>query len=722
MGIRLSGLSSGFDTEKIIKELMAAKSLKKTKIEQKKTKLEWTQDKWKDLNSKLNALYNKQVFNMRLQSTYKTKEVASSDPTKATATAGPNASTGSHTLAVNQLASPQFLTSDKLSLADGSGAGVTGTTKLTDLGFSTSGTNSVINISGTKDVAYIVTADSTVNHLVAALQKAGLTASFDSNQQRFFISSANSGASNQFSVTTGTVSNAFVAIRDSLRNTVGYDDVKNVDKDKIDNAFKAFYYGGTGGSVSMDNLNEAQTDAHLLLIDYTTKAAKNQTITEANKAVRDAVISQEFGGKSQEEVIKEQLKKEITANNDTLLPDEVELLVNEKYNKWTEAERQAVYDKIIDNKVAEVKAQESYQKIYQDYIANNEENNINNRLIQLDTQLVDYAANSGETKYTSGATPLSFVGLAEISLAKDTNGISRVQISGADGTMITDETTNTLYYGGVSLVGAQDAIFVLDGARLTSENNSFTVNNLNLNLLGKTDSLVTISVTNDTKAIYDTIKGFITEYNNIIKEMNDLYYADSSRGYEPLTDDEKAAMTDDQIDQWETKIKDSILRRDTTLGSVLSVMKQAMQSSVEIEDKRYSLSSFGICTSFEYSEKGLYHIYGDTTDPTYANETDKLMKALSDDPTTTINAFIGIAENLSAAMQDKMKSTSLSSALTFYNDKLMKTQISEYKTQISDWEDRLTEMENRYYKQFTAMERAMSKLNSQSSNLSSLMG
>ena len=181
-------------------------------------------------------------------------------------------------------------------------------------------------------------------------------------------------------------------------------------------------------------------------------------------------------------------------------------------------------------------------------------------------------------------------------------------------------------------------------------------------------------------------------------------------------------MTDDQIDQWETKIKDSLLRRDTSLGSVLTAMKQAMQSSVEIEGKNYPLSSFGICTSFEYSEKGLYHIYGDTSDPTYANETDKLMKALSDDPMTTINAFIGIAEKLSAAMQDKMKSTSLSSALTFYNDKQMKTQISEYKTQISDWEDRLTEMENRYYKQFTAMERAMSKLNSQSNNLSSLMG
>ncbi len=348
MAIRLSGLSSGLDTESIIKELMSAQGIKKTKLEQSKTKLEWTQEKWQDLNTKIYNLYTSQVSKMRLQSSYKTKAVASSDTTKVSATAGPNAATGSHSISVSQLASAQYLTSNKLSLADGSGEKITASTKLTDLGFSTSGTNTVINISGKQEVAYIVTADSKVSDLVSAFQSAGLNASFDSNQQRFFISSSSSGVNQQFSVTTGAVSNAFVATRDNLWATTGYSNLNATDKGKIDEALKAFNYGGTGGTVSMGNLNAAQTDAHLLLVDYTTVAAKNQTITEANAKVRDAVIAQEFAGKSQEDVIKENLIKSLGKANPANTVEDNENMANENYNAMTEADRLTAYNKIID--------------------------------------------------------------------------------------------------------------------------------------------------------------------------------------------------------------------------------------------------------------------------------------------------------------------------------------------------------------------------------------
>ena len=38
------------------------------------------------------------------------------------------------------------------------------------------------------------------------------------------------------------------------------------------------------------------------------------------------------------------------------------------------------------------------------------------------------------------------------------------------------------------------------------------------------------------------IKSFLKDYNSIINEMDKLYNADSARGYEPLTDDEKDAV------------------------------------------------------------------------------------------------------------------------------------------------------------------------------------
>ena len=73
-------------------------------------------------------------------------------------------------------------------------------------------------------------------------------------------------------------------------------------------------------------------------------------------------------------------------------------------------------------------------------------------------------------------------------------------------------------------------------------------------------------------------------------------------------------------------------------------------------------------------------------------------------------------------MADKMKTSSTSSALTFYNDKQIAKQLKQYKTDISDWDEKLQDMEDKYYKQFAAMEKALSNLNSQTASLSSLFG
>ena len=61
MGIRMTGLTSGLDTEAIVESLMSAQKAKKTKIENKLTKSEWTKDIWKDLNTKLYSFYTKEL-------------------------------------------------------------------------------------------------------------------------------------------------------------------------------------------------------------------------------------------------------------------------------------------------------------------------------------------------------------------------------------------------------------------------------------------------------------------------------------------------------------------------------------------------------------------------------------------------------------------------------------------------------------------------------------
>ena len=86
--------------------------------------------------------------------------------------------------------------------------------------------------------------------------------------------------------------------------------------------------------------------------------------------------------------------------------------------------------------------------------------------------------------------------------------------------------------------------------------------------LTKTDEPITFSVTNDTESVYNSIKSFLKEYNSVMKEMNTLYNADSAKGYEPLTSEEKEAMSDDDVKLWEDKIKKSLLRSDSTLSSI----------------------------------------------------------------------------------------------------------------------------------------------------------
>ena len=107
MAIRMTGLTSGLDTDSIIEALVSAQKMKVTKVENQLTKSEWTEDIWKDLNTKLYSLYSKQLTKFKTQGSNLTKKVSSSDESVATATATSSAAKGSHTLKVNKLAAAQ---------------------------------------------------------------------------------------------------------------------------------------------------------------------------------------------------------------------------------------------------------------------------------------------------------------------------------------------------------------------------------------------------------------------------------------------------------------------------------------------------------------------------------------------------------------------------------------------------------------------------------------
>lgn len=277
-------------------------------------------------------------------------------------------------------------------------------------------------------------------------------------------------------------------------------------------------------------------------------------------------------------------------------------------------------------------------------------------------------------------------------------------------------------------ISGSDAEIVLNGATFTSDTNNFSINGLTITAKGKTvgDETLTLSTDTDVDAIYDSIKEFIKEYNELIKEMDTLYNAKSAKGYEPLTDDEKDSMSDKEVEKWETKIKDSILRRDGTLSSVTSLLKNAMQKSFEIDGEKFSLSSFGIKTGGYFdsgeNEKGVYHIDGDADDSITSGKEDKLKTMIASDPDKVASFFSKLSKNLYDELGKKMSSTTLSSAFTVYNDKQMKNEYDQYTKSIKKWEDYVTEQEEKWYKKFSAMETALAKLQSSTSALAGLLG
>lgn len=290
------------------------------------------------------------------------------------------------------------------------------------------------------------------------------------------------------------------------------------------------------------------------------------------------------------------------------------------------------------------------------------------------------------------------------------------------------------YSEGATRVDGQDATIYVNGAEYTGTSNTFSINGLTLTATAVTGSVydptessaVSVTVNTDTQGIYDKVKDFLSQYNSLINEMTSLYNADTAKGYEPLTSDEKDEMSDSEVELWEEKIKASLLRRDDTLGSLISSMTTAMSKSVTINGKSYSLSTFGIKTLGYFNaaenEQNAYHIDGDEDDATTSGNADKLMAAIAEDPESVVQFMQQMSANLYDAINTKMKSSSLSSIYVVYNDKEMASEYSDYTDIIKKWEEKLQKQEDYYYDKFSAMETALAKLNSSSSALSGLLG
>lgn len=703
MPLRMTGMTSGLDTDSIVSALMEAQTTKKTKVENKKTKLEWTQNIWTGLNKKLYSFYTDSAGKMRFQSSYQTKKAASSDASILTATAQSSASSGSYTVKVNQLAAAQYVTSAKVSAKSTDASGkvteskVTSDTKLSALGFDTEGDTTIEITAGEKTINLNVDETTTVRDFVNALKDAGLNASFDEKQGRFFISAKESGADGKFTITSKTMTGEQVAAQNKLMDSVDYSNLSSGDQDTVKKILSDLKNAQDTSAVA---------DAEKSLQDISDRTAKEKATEYYNNKLTDDILSQykyETDGTDG--------TGDAHKAGDIDYSKVKQALQNAGLDKdvYTDSDRLIVLkQKIIEPAVTENLASEEYTgKIDNAVTSGLEDAGIEKQSERYSTirlAVNGYAQAMKDGTEQSKESALKLLGMDDI-----------------DGSAVKESADGT----GMVVIEAADSIVQVNGATLTSSNTTLDVNGLSLNLVSASDREVKVTVSNDSTAVYDAIKDFVEQYNSALSEMNKYYYADSARGYDPLTDDQKEAMSDEEVEKWETKIKDSLLRRDSTLSGILETFRTSLTGiTVKASDgKTYSLANLGITTGKDYKKYGLLHIKGDEDDTDYADSENTLQSMINSDPDIVMEVMSGIVSNLYDSINKKISTTTtMKSALSFYNDKEMTKQMTQYKKDIKSWETKLSDMEDRYYKQFSAMETALSKLQSQQNSLASYLG
>lgn len=290
--------------------------------------------------------------------------------------------------------------------------------------------------------------------------------------------------------------------------------------------------------------------------------------------------------------------------------------------------------------------------------------------------------------------------------------------------------------GSATTVQGRDAAAIIDGELVTRSSNTFSLNSITYTLLKEhadpaTES-ETVSLSIDTEAVYKNIKDFVDKYNEVISYIGSKTKEKYDRDYQPLTDEQKEEMKEEEIKKWEEKAKTGLLRNDPMLQDILYSMRRAL--SDKIEGVAGTLSSIGITTG-DYSENGKLII----------DET-KLKQAIQNNPDGVAELFTksseisyssaktqslrqqrynneGFAARLSDILDDNIRTTGGKGRLlekagikgdsTEFTS-LIHKQIDDYNDEIADLLDKLQDKEDRYYARFTALEKYISQMNAQS--------
>ncbi len=313
-----------------------------------------------------------------------------------------------------------------------------------------------------------------------------------------------------------------------------------------------------------------------------------------------------------------------------------------------------------------------------------------------------------------------------------------------------DQTRNVTYGEGVAkdlfkeienvgtYTAGKDAKFLVsvNGSEkeMVRGSNTSTIDGLTVTLKGTFDDKdgegVSFNRTVDSDKIVDALRSMLADYNEMMSEIRGAYatlpYQSSNgvfKSYEPLSDEDKADMTESAIQAYEEKAKQGLLFGDNNLSNLYARMREAFDST----------SAFGK----ELHQMGISMEYNSADGSSYlALDEKKLREVLESDPDSVMEAFTaenGVMQSLKTQL-DRYGSTmgaekgilveqagsALSSASLLNNT--WQKQIDNIASEIESWQSKLSNRVDYYTSMFTRLEMLVNQMNSQSGALAGMMG
>lgn len=698
--MRVTGLASGMNIDEIVENMMKAQSIPLNKIKQQKTLLEWQRDSYREMNTLL-LDFRSQLTNMKLSSFYRTRSIASTNEDIVSATVA--SGTGQASYTISKISS--------LAVAE---------SRMTNSGISKLSSNKV-----------------------------------DTTKSLFSIQDA---FAKEITWKQGSVESKSIVTKEGEPITLGLaDGVKITDVENMTVEVNGKKYtvidSGTpdsgevnpkSGEVIVDKVSGELTFGDTIAanstvkVNYVTdKKVENKTITKDTTQIqlKGALVAGQIklsfkdGTDTTIELSDEYTGIDTNGNRIGKIKDGDKVVgeinyetgvitFNSEFNKYFPAETENSKEK--PKLELTITSQQNYFSF--GLTTHTSKGKIDEKfLIQGSESLNSVMSKVNNSKL--GVTMFYDSYSDKVTMTRKETGVynnseNGQEIEFTDGDFLTQVLG---FQNGDSgnYIKAENATFTVNGLETSRQSNTFSINGVTFTLKKTTDTPVTINVNNDNDALFENIKNFVDKYNELVEKIEKKLSEPKYKDYLPLTDDEKEELSETQQEKWENMAKSGILRNDSILSGLITQMRTAIYSAVnqdDLDSAMKSLSAIGITTTADF-----------TTAKLEINES-KLKAAIEKDPNSIELLFNGTGatdgqKGVIQRLYDKVNATMdqlkerAGNSYSVNNQFTIGRQLDDLDDRIERFEDRLADLETRYYSQFTAMEQAIQKANSQAAYL-----